>query len=491
MSGFGSCRGFDPFYPHLIVLHMCVFTSEVKDSTFHNSCILGDKPQEMRIERLKLSNIGIFDRLDLHWRSELESETAEIHILSGPNGSGKSTILYTLAAAFDGLQVKHFQTPYLRNQLVKRFRFFSGNHPEEERYSGATISFADGEKCDFYSCDKCHDLHPGSTPQYLGNYRSLASKDEAPTIPVRFAALAYSGYRYIASSQVDAIREIDINPLFGALEFVRTAKSGSDGSRSPVNQWIANLLSKRASASYDGNEELSKKFDASIVRLESAIGEIISKKVKFKMALEPKPELSLFLDEVQLDFDVLPDGLRSLLSWLADLLMRLERLVWEDDIALFERTFFLFLDEIEVHLHPKWQRAVLPTIAKLFPNAQIFLTTHSPFILNSVDNAWVYKLALQDGTSVIKEVYKTRTGRSFASAARDFLDVEERFGENTSHDLSAFYSIRDKLLTNGESDALWEELHRAAQSLEGDLETRTIVRLEMKQLEKILRDRND
>ncbi|MBK7937436.1 MAG: ATP-binding protein [Lewinellaceae bacterium] len=51
---------------------------------------------------------------------------------------------------------------------------------------------------------------------------------------------------------------------------------------------------------------------------------------------------------------------------------------WENDTPVFERNFILFLDEIEVHLHPAWQRKILPAVQKLFPNAQIFISTHSP-----------------------------------------------------------------------------------------------------------------
>ena len=41
-----------------------------------------------------------------------------------------------------------------------------------------------------------------------------------------------------------------------------------------------------------------------------------------------------------------------IISWMADLLIRMDRVKWVDDIPVFERNFILFLDEIEVHLHP-------------------------------------------------------------------------------------------------------------------------------------------
>ena len=50
----------------------------------------------------------------------------------------------------------------------------------------------------------------------------------------------------------------------------------------------------------------------------------------------------------------------------------------------------LLIDEAENHLHPKWQKTFINNIQEIFPNLQIILTTHSPFIVASVENARIY-----------------------------------------------------------------------------------------------------
>jgi hypothetical protein len=50
----------------------------------------------------------------------------------------------------------------------------------------------------------------------------------------------------------------------------------------------------------------------------------------------------------------------------------------------------LLIDEAENHLHPKWQKTFIKNVLEIFPNLQIILTTHSPFIVSSVENARVY-----------------------------------------------------------------------------------------------------
>ena len=54
----------------------------------------------MKIKKLSLENVGVFDSLEIDFPAKKDFDKAEIHILTGPNGSGKSTILYALAAGF-------------------------------------------------------------------------------------------------------------------------------------------------------------------------------------------------------------------------------------------------------------------------------------------------------------------------------------------------------------------------------------------------------
>lgn len=63
----------------------------------------------------------------------------------------------------------------------------------------------------------------------------------------------------------------------------------------------------------------------------------------------------------------------------------------------------LLIDEIENHLHPKWQKKILGIIRRTFPNLQIILTTHSPFVVSSIDGARVYTCVSKGDHSVIED----------------------------------------------------------------------------------------
>ncbi len=82
----------------------------------------------------------------------------------------------------------------------------------------------------------------------------------------------------------------------------------------------------------------------------------------------------------------------------------------------------LLIDEIENHLHPRWQKSILGIIRKLFPNLQIVLTTHSPFILSSLPGVKIYTCKSEPGYSVIVDETET-----YSSMPVDEILLSEAF----------------------------------------------------------------
>jgi len=63
----------------------------------------------------------------------------------------------------------------------------------------------------------------------------------------------------------------------------------------------------------------------------------------------------------------------------------------------------LLIDEAENHLHPKWQKTFIKSIQAIFPNLQIIVTTHSPFIVSSIENAKIYVCQSKGSHAVITD----------------------------------------------------------------------------------------
>jgi len=127
--------------------------------------------------------------------------------------------------------------------------------------------------------------------------------------------------------------------------------------------------------------------------------------------------------------------------------MRLDEIPWANkNIPVNHQAIILLLDEIEVHLHPKWQYEILPLTKRIFPNAQIFLSTHSPFVLNSIDNAKVYKLQTANSNSKIDSIVLSNTGDSYSYIFEHILDTTHTFGPSTTKDLQRFNEIDQEII---------------------------------------------
>lgn len=92
----------------------------------------------------------------------------------------------------------------------------------------------------------------------------------------------------------------------------------------------------------------------------------------------------------ELPFSALADGYRAFIGWVGDLLFYLGQAAPES-LKLTDVRGVVIVDEIDLHLHPEWQRIVVDRISQCFPKLQFFLTTHSPLVTASLEtrNIWL------------------------------------------------------------------------------------------------------
>ena len=85
-------------------------------------------------------------------------------------------------------------------------------------------------------------------------------------------------------------------------------------------------------------------------------------------------------DGRSLPFDFLSDGMRNFVAMMADIAHRCVLLNPQlQDRALTETSGVVLIDELDLHLHPAWQKKVLNSLLTIFPKIQFIITTHSPF----------------------------------------------------------------------------------------------------------------
>lgn len=93
-----------------------------------------------------------------------------------------------------------------------------------------------------------------------------------------------------------------------------------------------------------------------------------------------------FGDNKVFGFSNLSDGYRNMIAMVADIAHRAARLNPQLGLgAVRETPGIVLIDEIDLHLHPRWQRTVVEDLKRSFPKVQFVVTTHSPFILQSLE----------------------------------------------------------------------------------------------------------
>ena len=105
-------------------------------------------------------------------------------------------------------------------------------------------------------------------------------------------------------------------------------------------------------------------------------------------------------DRTTLRVDQLSDGEKCLISMIGDLARRIAIANPARENPL-EGEGIVLIDEIDLHLHPLWQRMIVPNLLEVFPNLQFIISTHSPSVLTNVKPQNLYILSLQPLTDNI------------------------------------------------------------------------------------------
>lgn len=416
--------------------------------------------ENFRIERLQVAQIGPFRDIEINFKPKKEVDKAEIHILTGENGTGKSTILQCLSfPKFSSGEVivnKFWTTKPLSSFTIQ----YSVSSPPMKWYLNQGQLRSD---------------HWGPI---LNEYNSKIGA-ESNMVEFEFVILAYSGYRQINDFKVTGIQEINDKPLYRANDFTNSIN--------PQNlfQWLVNIQARELIAKGKGDSQKARQYRNTIEIIENALGEIIESEVKFDLEEDPLG-VKIKVDGQLLNFDQLPDGLKSMVSWMGDLLMRMDRLKWVNDTPILERNFILLLDEIEVHLHPAWQRKILPVVQKLFKNAQIFISTHSPFVVGSVDGAWVHRFEKKDGYSVLAgPPILSEDANSYDYILEEIFGIKKRFGVGVEKKLSDFQKIKEEFISVQNEENI-QQLRSIISELSGQsTELDSILGMELRQLKRL------
>jgi predicted ATP-binding protein involved in virulence len=380
----------------------------------------------MKLERLSLANFRGFKQLDITFEPDLT-------IIAGANGTGKSAILKATAMAVSHVLPK--LTPSLENPLdlsaddihagassltmsaafsihganvradVTRSTPRNPSQIEELNIRRNDLRFA------IRGTERGSQEHRELEEDLRKIEQLLRGKDDtaivrifppqADTAPEAFAvrskaddrqplAVFYSTSRFLSRLPpvMPKAKSVEVATAF------RSSLTQVEVSLNEFGNWIR-VMDEGAIRRPDLKETIR-------AQLEVAVQTMLPGFSRLELQDAHPPRFSINKEGNRLFLEQLSDGERGLLALVFDLTRRLAIANPESDHPIAEGAALVLVDELELHLHPKWQRDVLGRLRSVFQQCQFVVTTHSPLVLGEVEARCVRFLEFEDGKVVAR-----------------------------------------------------------------------------------------
>lgn len=144
--------------------------------------------------------------------------------------------------------------------------------------------------------------------------------------------------------------------------------------------------------------------DRALKAVRTAIMSMLDDCSNLRVARKPRLEMKIDKGNISLNVSQMSDGEKCTMALLGDLARRLTLANPMLENPLLGEGIVL-IDEIELHMHPSWQRKILRVLRHIFPNVQFIITTHSPIILSEVNEDYnLFFMSREDTGIEIKKI---------------------------------------------------------------------------------------
>ena len=288
-------------------------------------------------------------------------------ILTGKNGSGKTSVLEAM--------VRYIQSflgeDSIALEKIRRLQkyYFALNHLKDSEQN----------RQEFYKKSlnsEGEELKNLTSEIVLNSNSNIQLKEKYERGNFIFAY--YRAQREFQVEQYKNIEKVELQNKYNVVE-------------NPGAKLTKYLVDLKATQAFTKDVEKAEKIDGWFKRFENILKTIFEDE-----HLELKFNDETFQFSIHesgrepFDFNTMSSGYAAVLDIINDLIIRMEA---QSGLRTeFDMEGIVLVDEIETHLHLELQKKILPVLTKLFPNIQFIITTHSPFILSSLDDAVIYDL---------------------------------------------------------------------------------------------------
>lgn len=372
----------------------------------------------MEISSFMLKDVGRFT--DLHIvLAPTANHPSNVTVLVGNNGAGKTTLLKSLATSLSWL-VARIRTEkgngsHLANEDIRNGASFAGitiavvdpsqissdltDTASEDMFIWTTARGRQGRKSVIHS-----QLQDAT--RLADHYRNQLTADDKASLPL-------IAYYPVERSVLEIPLKIKTKHTFDQLDgYDNALNRGVDFRR--FFEWFRERedSENETGVSDTALAEISKKFgndsdiwktlsqlkassrDRQLTAVRSAIAAFMPGFSNLRVQRKPRLHMAIDKDGVTLNVSQLSQGEKSMMALVGDIARRLAMMNQSLDNPL-EGDGIVLIDEVDLHLHPKWQRSLIRQLSETFPNCQFVLTTHSPLVISDAKDVLCY--VLDDG----------------------------------------------------------------------------------------------
>lgn len=325
------------------------------------------------MEQIFITNLGIEKVRHLKGISiPLSEERMKPLILTGKNGSGKTSVVEALADFLNNIFTDKFfenKNGWLLSAREQKERAIQAGAGETE------ILRLEEEVCEYEK--ELRQSRQGLKVQFNKEAGSIYALKEK----YHYVLAYYRADRIFHAEQPKHVEKVPIKDDYSMEEFPREE----------FVKYLLDLKMTEALARNNGKVEKADEIQAWFESLQQLLKDIFSDKSVELSFDEDTFEFHIHQQGKEpFDFNTLSSGYQAVLDIVLDIIMRMQKQTQRS--FDFKIPGIVLIDEIETHLHLELQRHIMPLLTRIFPNIQFIVTSHSPFILSSLDNAVIYDL---------------------------------------------------------------------------------------------------
>ena len=408
----------------------------------------------MFLKSMTLHNFRCFSDLKVNFNNRLT-------VLVGNNGAGKSTVLEaaaiaagTLTSAMDGL------TNYGIKKSDAHYKCFDlGSNVDVQPQFPVEITAVgtiDGQEISWVRNLNSAKGRGGlasakEMTRIAENYQSrMRSGDKELKLPI----ISYYGTGRLWNQHREKKNDI----------FEKNSRSNGyiDSLDGAANDKLMMKWFQKMTMQQFQRGELIPEFTAVRMAMEQVFASIAGvSDVQVQFNLDTSDIDILYFDKnkehIRIPVSLLSDGYKCTISLIADIAYRMAILNPQLlDKVLTETEGIVLIDEIDLHLHPSWQKRILKDLMEVFPKVQFIVSTHAPEVINSAKQESIVVLSHNTVMPAMNETY----GKDANTSLREVMEVSER-PDDIKQLFDQLYSLLD--------EEAWQQAEHVIEKLEEEI----------------------